>query len=103
MRAVAGPTYDSRMAPGPAHAPLVREALGACRLFSGLDDTRIDHLVAARASANRSQAIESAVAEKLDRMARTRLARECAKLNPREEKALSEEGLAGGAETWPEY
>jgi metal-responsive CopG/Arc/MetJ family transcriptional regulator len=63
----------------------------------------LDHLVAARAFANRSQAIESAVAEKLDRMARTRLARECAKLNPREEKALSEEGLAGGAETWPEY
>ena len=35
------------MAPGPAQDPLVREALVACRLFSGLDDTRIDLLVAA--------------------------------------------------------
>ena len=63
----------------------------------------LDQLVAARQFANRSQAIESAVAEKLGRLARTRLARECAKLDPREEKALAEEGLAGGAETWPEY
>ena len=63
----------------------------------------LDHLVAERQFANRSQAIESAVAEKLARLARTRLARECAKLNPQEEKALAEEGLAGSAETWPEY
>jgi hypothetical protein len=38
------------------------------------------------------------VAEKLGRLARTRLARECAKLDPQEEKALAEEGL-GGAPT----
>ena len=63
----------------------------------------LDHLVAERQFANRSQAIEAAVAEKLDRLARTRLARECARLNPREEKALAEEGLAGSTETWPEY
>jgi metal-responsive CopG/Arc/MetJ family transcriptional regulator len=63
----------------------------------------LDHLVAERQFANRSQAIESAVAEKLDRLARTRLARECAKLDPQEEKALAEEGLAGSTETWPEY
>jgi CRP-like cAMP-binding protein len=35
------------MAPGPAQDPLVREALIACRLFSGLDDTKVDLLVAA--------------------------------------------------------
>jgi metal-responsive CopG/Arc/MetJ family transcriptional regulator len=63
----------------------------------------LDHLVAERQFANRSQAIEAAVAEKLDRLAKTRLARECARLNPREEKALAEEGLAGSTETWPEY
>jgi Arc/MetJ-type ribon-helix-helix transcriptional regulator len=55
----------------------------------------LDHLVAARQFANRSPAIESAVAEKLGRLARTRLARECAKLDPQEEKALAEEGLVG--------
>ncbi len=63
----------------------------------------LDHLVVARRFVNRSQAIETAVAEKLARLAKTRLARECAKLEPQEEKALAEEGLAGGSDTWPEY
>ena len=63
----------------------------------------LDHLVARRQFANRSQAVERAVAEKLARLARTRLARECAKLDIQEEKALAEEGLIGSTETWPEY
>ena len=63
----------------------------------------LDHLVAERRFPSRSQAIEIAVAEKLQRFARTRLAGECAKLDPREERALAEEGLAGSRETWPEY
>jgi len=63
----------------------------------------LDELVARRRFANRSQAVEEAVAEKLGRMARTRLAHECSKLDPSEERALAEEGLAGGRETWPEY
>jgi len=63
----------------------------------------LDQLVAEGRFPNRSQAIETAIAEKLARLARTRLARECAKLDPEEEKALAEEGLAGADETWPEY
>ncbi len=63
----------------------------------------LDHLVARRQFTNRSQAVEAAVAEKLARLARTRLARECAELDPDEEKALAEEGMAGSTETWPEY
>jgi len=63
----------------------------------------LDHLVAERHFPNRSQAIESAVAEKIKKLSKTRLARECAKLNPREEQALAEEGLAGSTDTWPEY
>lgn len=66
-----------------------------------LDD--IDALIAEREFANRSQAIEAAVAEKLARRARTRLARESAKLDPRAEKALAEEGLSADADVWPEY
>jgi Arc/MetJ-type ribon-helix-helix transcriptional regulator len=66
-----------------------------------LDD--LDALVAARRFPNRSQAIESAVVDKLERIKHTRLARECAKLNPRDEKALAEEGLAADSEIWPEY
>lgn len=64
---------------------------------------RIDELVARREFRNRSQAIESALAEKLARVRRTRLARECAKLDPADEKALAEEGLVGSVDSWPEY
>ncbi len=63
----------------------------------------LDQLVARRQFANRSQAIETAVAEKLSRIAHTRLARESAKLDQKEEKALAEEGIGGSTETWPEY
>ena len=64
---------------------------------------RVDELVAQQRFRNRSQAIEAALSEKLQRLARTRLAQECARLDPKEERALAEEGLAGSAETWPEY
>jgi metal-responsive CopG/Arc/MetJ family transcriptional regulator len=64
---------------------------------------RLDELVERRRFRNRSQAIESALADKLQRLARTRLARESAKLNPREEKRLADEGLADDFATWPEY
>ena len=74
----------------------------ALTLEAGLVE-RVDELVAQQRFRNRSQAIEAALAEKLQRIARTRLAGECAKLDPKEEKALAEEGLAGSLETWPEY
>ena len=64
---------------------------------------RVDELVDRRRFRNRSQAVEAALADKLHRLARTRLARESAKLNPREEKRLADEGLAYDLETWPEY
>jgi metal-responsive CopG/Arc/MetJ family transcriptional regulator len=64
---------------------------------------RIDELVAQQRFPNRSQAIEAAVAEKLDRVSHSRLAREAARLDPREEKALAEQGLATDLAAWPEY
>jgi len=64
---------------------------------------RLDELVAKRQFRNRSQAIEAALADKLQRLARTRLARESAKLSPKQEKRLAEEGLAGALDSWPEY
>ena len=64
---------------------------------------RVDDLVAKRQFASRSHAVETALAEALARRARTRLASECGKLDPREEKALAEEAFAGGRDTWPEY
>ena len=63
----------------------------------------LDELVAAHRYPSRSGAIEAAVSEQLARLARTRLARESAKLDTREEKALAEEGLGAELGTWPEY
>jgi metal-responsive CopG/Arc/MetJ family transcriptional regulator len=74
----------------------------ALTLDSGLLE-RLDELVERRKFRNRSQAVESALADKLQRLARTRLARESAKLNPREEKRLADEGLADDFASWPEY
>lgn len=54
---------------------------------------RLDALVVERRFPNRSHAIELAVAEMLERAQRARLARECAKLDPIEEKASAEEGI----------
>jgi metal-responsive CopG/Arc/MetJ family transcriptional regulator len=64
---------------------------------------RLDKLVERAMFSNRSQAIQEAVEEKLTRMERSRLARECAKLDPTFEKALAEEGMSEDAAAWPEY
>jgi metal-responsive CopG/Arc/MetJ family transcriptional regulator len=64
---------------------------------------RVDELVARRRFRNRSQAIEAALADKLQRLARTQLARESAKVNVRAEKRLADEGLAEDFASWPEY
>ena len=63
----------------------------------------LDDLVASHRFPNRSQAIESALADKLDRVKHTRLARECAKLSQSDEQKLADEGLALDTETWPAY
>ncbi|MFI5177762.1 MAG: ribbon-helix-helix domain-containing protein [Vicinamibacterales bacterium] len=64
---------------------------------------QVDELVERKRFRNRSQAVEMALADKLHRLARTRLARESAKLNPREEKRLADESLPDALESWPEY
>ncbi len=64
---------------------------------------QVDDLVSRSVYPSRSQAIELAVREKLARYERSRLARECAKLDPEFEKALAEEGLSEELPQWPEY
>ena len=65
--------------------------------------SRLDRLVKQRVFANRSKAIQAAVADKLARMERSRLAAECAKLDPRLEQAMAEGGMDQVLATWPEY
>ncbi|MBN2398540.1 MAG: ribbon-helix-helix protein, CopG family [Deltaproteobacteria bacterium] len=64
---------------------------------------KLDMLVKSNVFPNRSKAVQEAVAEKLKRMERSRLARECAKLDPAFEQALAEEGFTSELEEWPEY
>jgi len=52
---------------------------------------------------NRSQAFQAALAEKLARLERSRLATECARLDPKFEQALADEGLDRERDAWPEY
>lgn len=64
---------------------------------------QVDALVNQQVFPNRSRAIQVAVQEKLDRLGRSRLAQECAKLDPDFERALAEEGLSEEPGEWPEY
>lgn len=64
---------------------------------------RVDRLVREGVFPSRSRAIEAAVEEKLQRLERARLARECAKLDPAEERALAEEGMSEELAAWPAY
>ncbi|MBU1194319.1 MAG: ribbon-helix-helix domain-containing protein [Proteobacteria bacterium] len=78
----------------------------ASKIAITIDDNtlkRLDILVQSNFFPNRSKAIQEAVAEKLMRIERSRLAQECAKLNPESEQAMAEEGFSSELEEWPEY
>ena len=80
--------------------------MSVAKVAISLDDRllrRLDSLVERAVFRNRSEAIQKAVTEKLARLDRTRLVRECAKLLPREEQEMAEEGIAKDAAEWPEY
>ena len=64
---------------------------------------QVDAMVRSRRFKSRSHAIQSAVAEKISEMGESRLARECARLDPAEEKVWAELGLAEDSKSWPKY
>lgn len=64
---------------------------------------RVDALVKLKVFSNRSRAIQQAVQEKLERLERSRLAEECAKLDPSYEQSLADEGLSEELDSWPKY
>jgi len=64
---------------------------------------KIDRMVRNRIFPSRSRAIQEAVEEKIIRIDKNRLARECAKLDPIFEKQLAEEAISLDLEKWPEY
>lgn len=64
---------------------------------------KIDALVEKRVFPSRSRAIQEAVCEKLSRLDKSRLAKECLKLNKEFEQELAEVGLSSEVDSWPEY
>lgn len=63
----------------------------------------LDRLVRQGVFPSRSRAIQEAVQERLARLSRDRLARECSKLDPAFEVMLADEGIDAEADAWPEY
>jgi metal-responsive CopG/Arc/MetJ family transcriptional regulator len=63
----------------------------------------LDRRVERKEYPNRSRVIQTAIREHLARNRKNRLAQECAKLTPRFEKALAEEGMGEELTEWPEY
>jgi metal-responsive CopG/Arc/MetJ family transcriptional regulator len=64
---------------------------------------RVDRLVEEDLFPSRSRAIQEALKEKLERIERGRLARECAKLDPAYEQELADEGIEQDLKEWPKY
>jgi metal-responsive CopG/Arc/MetJ family transcriptional regulator len=80
--------------------------MAASKIAITIDDKilkQLDLLVKSKFFPNRSNAIQRAVTEKLNRIDKSRLARECAKLDPGFEQRLAEEGFASELEEWPQY
>ena len=80
--------------------------MAASKIAITIDDKllkQLDLMVESKVFINRSKAIQEAVADKLKRLERTRLAQECAKLDPDYEQNMAEEGLSMEIDQWPEY
>lgn len=79
--------------------------MSAAKIAISLDPQalkQVDQMVEGGLFPSRSKLIQDAVAEKLQRLRRTRLAQECAKLDRNAEQAAAEEWFQGEAE-WPAY
>jgi Arc/MetJ-type ribon-helix-helix transcriptional regulator len=80
--------------------------MAASKIAITIDDKllkQLDLMVTNKVYPNRSKAIQEAVADKLKRLERSRLAQECAKLDPYYEQSIAEEGLSMEIDEWPEY
>jgi len=80
--------------------------MSASKIAITIDDKtlkQLDILVKSKFFPSRSKAIQQAVLEKLMRIQKSRLAKECAKLDPEFEQSLAEEGFSSELEEWPQY
>jgi metal-responsive CopG/Arc/MetJ family transcriptional regulator len=78
--------------------------MSAAKVAVSMDETlllRLDKLVRTHPFRSLSQVIQQAVAEKIDCMDKSGLARESAKLDRKFEQSLADEGLAAEGAEWP--
>jgi len=78
----------------------------ASKIAITIDDNtlkQLDSMVKSKLFPSRSRAIQEAIAEKLTRLEKRRLAQECSKLDPKFEQSLADEGLSSELEEWPPY
>ena len=64
---------------------------------------KLDNLVKKEVFPSLDVAIQSAVKEKLARLGDDHFAEECAKLDPKFEQAMAEEGMSEDLAAWPKY
>lgn len=64
---------------------------------------RLDRFVRSKVYKNRSQAIQAAVIQDLERLEHSRLARECAKLDRESEMEMAEVGILEDIKEWSKY
>jgi Arc/MetJ-type ribon-helix-helix transcriptional regulator len=82
------------------------DVMSATKVAISLDDAilrRLDRLVKTRPFRSRSQAVQEAVSEKISRMDKAALAKQCAKIDRKSEQAMADEGLATEIGGWPKY
>jgi metal-responsive CopG/Arc/MetJ family transcriptional regulator len=80
--------------------------MSATKIHVSIDSSllqRLDQVVKSRSFASRSEIVQEAVSEKINRLDTASLARECAKLDPMAEQALADEGLQSDLASWPKY
>lgn len=80
--------------------------MAASKIAITIDDNllkRLNLMVMNKVYPNRSKAIQEAVEDKLKRLERTRFAQECAKLDPKYDQNIAEEGFSMEIDEWPEY
>lgn len=64
---------------------------------------RVDDLVSRKVFRSRSEIFQVAVSERIERLDEDALSRECAKLNPAEERSFADLGLSTDLSEWPAY
>lgn len=64
---------------------------------------KIDRLVKGKTFESRSQAFQRAAESTLEKVERSQLAAECAKLDKRFERKIADQGLKRDLEEWPDY